>query len=171
MADTPENEAASEEAVPPSSSRKWLMIAVGVVLVVAIGGGAYYWGVSRGNVAEAAEIEPAPEEEAAVMPGGIVTLNPFTVNLADRESSRFLRITIELEVETADAATALTTDTVRQTRARAAVLEVLTMQMSENLTTLEGKAALKTELVDAINAAVAPSVVMDVLFTDFVIQF
>lgn len=173
MAEQPETEPTTDAVVPKSSGRKWLMIAVAAVLLVAIGAGAYFWGASRSAVAEAAEVEPepAPEGDEAAMPGGIVTLSPFTVNLADRESSRFLRITIELAVATADESTALTTDTVRLTRARAGIIEVLTMQTSEALTTLEGKAALKAALIEVINPAVAPTEVMDVLFTDFVIQF
>lgn len=175
MADKKEMETDGEpEVAPQKSSRKWMILGGGVVLLCLIGGGAYYWGLSRAGVAEAAEAsEPTAvvQDAGPASPGGIVTLNPFVVNLADRDSSRFLRVTIELAVESVEAATAIDADPVRLTRTRAAIIEVLTQQMADQLSTPEGKTALKAALSKAIEPLLTPTAVMDVLFTDFVIQY
>ena len=177
MADKQQLDGDNESDVAPAPKKprsKALLVGGGVVLSCLIGVGAYSWGLSRATVAEAAEagaeVEVA-EAAAPLVPGGIVTLNPFVVNLADRDSSRFLRVTIELAVATAEEAIAIDADPVRLTRMRAAIIEVLTQQMADTLTTPDGKATLEIALSNAIEPVLAPTVAMDVLFTDFVIQF
>lgn len=167
-----ENEHASGDAeAPPGRSKKWLWMGVASLLAVVAAGGVYYWStLTDAAVAEAAEPIEEPEP-APAMPGGIVTLNPFTVNLSDTESSRFLRTTIELGVPTSEDASRLASDVVRQARARAAILDVLTQQRASDLVTPEGKALAKQAIKKAAEQAMAPVEIMDVLFTDFVIQF
>jgi len=166
-----ESEHAVDEAPRPPRGKTWLLIGVPALLIPLAAAGGYYWATS----ADASSAEaPARVEEAAPtqeMPGGIVTLNPFTVNLSDTEASRFLRATIELAVPTSEEAARLTADVVRQARARAAILDVLTQQQAADLSTQEGKARVKEAIAKAVEGAMAPVEVMDVLFTDFVIQF
>jgi flagellar basal body-associated protein FliL len=54
---------------------------------------------------------------------------------------------------------------------RSAILDLLTVQTSDLLTTPDGKAALKKSITERLSPLVEGAEVQDVLFSDFVIQF
>jgi flagellar basal body-associated protein FliL len=59
-------------------------------------------------------------------------------------------------------------------RARSAILELLSAETSDKLTTPEGKAELKKRIMERVQDVLAErseTEVEDVLFSDFVIQF
>ena len=93
------------------------------------------------------------------------------VNLADSNVSRFLRVSLQLVVGDEAQAEKLKESKVALMQARSAILELLTMQKSDTLVTAEGKAALRAAIVERVSEAVKPSEVVDVLFSDFVVQF
>ncbi len=56
-------------------------------------------------------------------------------------------------------------------RARSAILELLSAQTSDQLTTAAGKARLKARIIERMEDVLEHKEVEDVLFSDFVIQF
>jgi flagellar FliL protein len=108
---------------------------------------------------------------AAVVERGALAFEPFVVNLADSSASRFLRVTIQLLVADPATAARLKANEVAMIQARSAILELLTLQTSDRLATPEGKAALKKAIVTRISTVLDGLKVIDVLFSDFVIQF
>ncbi len=156
MSDT----APSPKAARPA--RKNTLLILGLATVLAAGG--YYWWSNR-PAAPAALAAPVHVER------GIVSFDPFVVNLADTNVSRFLRVSLQLVVATEAQAAHLAESKVGLMQARSAILELLTMQKSETLVTPEGKAALRAAIVERVSAVVTPSEVVDVLFSDFVVQF
>lgn len=98
------------DAVAPKTGKKKLIIIIAVVLaVLLIGGGVAAYMLKQKAAAEAAaEAEdgdaPAAEEEHAKKdekkaPPVFVALDPFVVNLADRDAERFAQIGITLQVD------------------------------------------------------------------------
>jgi flagellar basal body-associated protein FliL len=155
----------SDTAKPPkagTSAGKNKFLIVGLVGLLAAGG--YYWWSNRA---------PAPAAHAAPVhvERGIVAFDPFVVNLADSNVSRFLRVSLQLVVGDEAQAEKLAESKVALMQARSAILELLTMQKSDTLVTPEGKAALRAAIVERVSEAVKPSEVVDVLFSDFVVQF
>jgi flagellar FliL protein len=102
---------------------------------------------------------------------GALPLAPFTVNLADTDSSRFLRVSMQLVVDDESQVTKIEADALRGAQVRSVVLELLTQQTAESLNTPEGKHALKAAIMTRASVALQPAKVTDVLFSDFVIQF
>lgn len=155
-------------AIPaPKRSKRTLIIAASAALVLLIGGGgAAFWWSQRASAQTVTEPEAAPEPEA----DGIVTFEPFVVNLADPGVSRFLRVKVQLLVASEGEAAEIQESAVKVSRARAIVLELLTTQKSDVLITAEGKAALRKSIRDSISGALHFEVI-DVLFSDFVVQF
>lgn len=143
---------------------KGLVLAVVAVVLLAGGGGGFWWW--RKSHAQAGP----PPEPVHVEASGVVPMEPFLVNLADTQASRFLRVTLRLVVDTPDEAKEIEESPVDQVRARSAILEVLATQESDALVTPEGKAALKKTIAER-TTAVLKREVRDVLFTDFVVQF
>ena len=56
-------------------------------------------------------------------------------------------------------------------QARSTILELLTTQTSDELVTPEGKAALRKSIKESVEQAPCDTEVIDVLFSDFVVQF
>jgi flagellar FliL protein len=142
-----------------------IIIIVAVVVLGGAGGGGFWWW--KKSHAEAAGATPEPKHVDAT---GVVPMEPFLVNLADKEASRFLRVTLRLVVDTEAEAKEITETPVELARARSAILEVLATQESATLVTPAGKAELKKSIAEH-TAAVLKKEVRDVLFIDFVVQF
>jgi flagellar FliL protein len=167
-------QAASPTAPAPKKSRKGLFIVLTLLIVLLAGaGGGAYWFLVRGAEAQAAEAggEAADAEpEAEEVPTGIVPFEPFVVNLADPGVSRFLRVSLTLVADEEHAAE-LEHDEVALMRVRSAILELLSQQESGQLVTPEGKAELKESIAEAAAHAAHDLKVLDVLFTEFIVQY
>lgn len=147
-----------------------MIILVVVVLLLAGGGGGAYWFLFRGTAeAEAAEAEAEPEPEVEAT--GVIPLEPFVVNLADPSGTRFLRVTLSLAVADEALAKEFEEEKVVHMRVRSAILELLAQKQASELVTPEGKTALKTEIDEAVEHAAHELEVMDVLFSEFIVQF
>jgi flagellar protein FliL len=162
-----------------SGAVKWIVIVVAVLLVLGGGGGAAaWWFFFRAPPAQAEEggsegADSKGESTAKAQPhgDGIVPMEQFLVNLADKNAQRFVRVTLRLVVETKDEAKEIEEDEVAKTRLRSAILELLTQQTADTLTTPEGKEQLKKAIAERSTPVLGGKKVLDVLFTDFVVQF
>lgn len=179
-----------EVAEAPKKGKKKLIIIVLVVLLLAGGGGASMtlMGGAKTDAAGAAEEEEKAKEEEEHFER--VDLDTFIVNLS--ENASFLKVKIALEVNAKALSGAgkeggeekggheggegkgglpglLGT---REPMMKDAVIRVLSSKTAADVLSIEGKDALKEELLDAINEACASDepVVNAVYFTDFIIQ-
>ncbi|BAL95018.1 flagellar basal body-associated FliL family protein [Rubrivivax gelatinosus] len=96
--------AAATDAVAPKKGKKKLLIIVGaLVAVLAIGGGAAVFMMKKKaadteeTADEAAPAKAAAKHDPKAAPT-FVPLDPFTVNLADRDAERYAQVGITLEV-------------------------------------------------------------------------
>jgi flagellar FliL protein len=151
----------SDTNEPAKQGGKMTLI-IAAVAVLAAGGAGGYWYMHRGAAPKHAE-EPATEH-------GIVTFEPFVVNLADPNSARYLRTTVQLVVSSKTQAEHVSESPVVLMQARSAILELLTQQTSDRLVTIDGKAALKKAIAERVGAVLGETKVVDVLFSDFVVQ-
>jgi flagellar FliL protein len=109
--------AAVAEAAPPApKGKKKLIIIVAAVAVLALGGGGAALMLTKKKAAEEAELDaeegqaPAAKTAAKFDPKAVpvfVPLDPFTVNLADRDAERYAQIGITLELDDAKTGDAL----------------------------------------------------------------
>jgi flagellar FliL protein len=81
-------------------SKKGLFIII-IIVVLLLGGGGFgaYWFLLRApapTAEELAEIEAAKKPEPVILP--VFALKPFVVNLADKKSRRYLKVTMKLEL-------------------------------------------------------------------------
>jgi len=156
-------------------SVKKIILIVIVVLVLAGGGGGAYWWMHRAEAAPAAEGEgaekPAAAEATDPSDTGLMVLDPFLVNLADKDSPRFLRATVQIVISDKKVAEEMTEHDVVKVRMRSSILELLTEQTSDTLVTPEGKTALKKAITERASKILTEAKVVDVLFSEFVVQF
>ena len=149
--------AAAAEAVDagaPKKGKKKLIIIVAVALLLAGGGGAAFVMKKKADAAAAAA---ADEEGGASKPAAhapakdnhgaapiFVPLDPFVVNLADKESDRIAQIGITLEVEDAKFADQMK---LYMPAIRNGILLVLAHKTSQQLLERSGKEALANDIM------------------------
>jgi len=158
-----QTETAPAPPVPAKGRSKLLKLGVPVLVLLIAGGGGgwwYFYGRSSGSVEAAAPPPPEP---------GIVSFEPFIVNLADPGGRRFLRVVLQLLVPEAEAAE-LEENKLLHSRVRSAILELLTTQTSAGVASPEGRATLKKAIAETAAHAVEHLEVSDVLFAEFVVQ-
>lgn len=160
---------ATEQAKPAKKKGKLPLILGAVGALAAVGGGAYWFmrPAPEGAKAEAKAAAPAHEEEAA----GVLSFEPFVVNLADGEGSRFLKVTVQLVVPGEATVAEIEENPVQMVRLRSDLLDLLSEQNSEDLVTADGKLALKEAIAERAAEVLDPHEVSDVLFSDFLVQF
>ncbi len=167
MADSAEDQEGAAPAPTPKPKKgggmKWLFIGA---LVVVLGGAGAAWWMFGGSTTEAAA---AAEPELAAR--GVFAFEPFLVNLADEGGQRFLKATVSLVVENPEEAKHIEEAPVLVAHIRSAIIEVLTQQTAPALVTPEGKTALKQAIKDRTSPLLPDKKVLDVLFSEFVVQF
>jgi flagellar FliL protein len=94
-------------------------------------------------------------------------LDPFIVNLADEGGKRFLRVTMELEVKNAEMVNNVES---HLPRIKDTILMVLPTKKYADLHTVDGKVALRDQIMKKINGFLKDAPITHIYFTEFVIQ-
>jgi flagellar protein FliL len=172
-------------AVPPPDAVKFpivslfIAVVVGVVIAASGVGGAVYYLVRTGRLPIQ---QGATRRTVTVGPGTThaMALEPLLVNLTDGGGSSYLRIAMTLRVadvpegkdskakEDKPKEDKFTNDAVASVRDT--TLTVLGRQTADSLLAVDGKERLKTDLKKAFAEHNADLKVMDVFFTDFLVQ-
>jgi len=157
--------AATADAVPAKGGKKKLIIIIAAVLVLVLGGGGAAMVLLKKKPVdteedagdghgEAEAAEPAKAKAKAKHdpkhPPTFVALDPFTVNLADKESERYAQIGVSLEIDDAKTADELKT---YMPAIRNNILMVLAHKTAAEILTREGKEKLAKSI---LYAAVRP---------------
>lgn len=173
--------APSDAAAAPAKSNKLLIIIIAVLVLVVAGGAGWYFTQDHAPAAEHAKgAKAAPAAAAPQQPKYIPLGEKFTVNLQQEEGDRYLQVGITLKILDAKLE-----ETMKATmpEIRSKLLLLLSSKKPSELASSEGKQRLVQQViaeVDAIlgmdtapvaaPAAAKTSGVVDVLFTDFIIQ-
>jgi flagellar FliL protein len=162
--------AEKEEAAAPPKPRiatKWIMIGVAGIVIVA---GGVTFGLmkylrSAGTAAAAEKVKKETVEST-------LNLDPFLVNLADKEAVRFVKVTFRLglSVDEKEVEEKLSKNNVFLAQIRDSIISLLTSKTSEEILTPEGKEKLRQEVQTRVNAFLSKGRVMEVYIVDFVVQ-
>ena len=151
--------AAVEEAPPKPKGKMKKIILLLVVALVLLGGGAFaYFTFIDDQPAK----KEAPHVEKAIM-----SLEPFLVNLADKDSRRYLKVKIDLEVDNEKVAKELEKS---MPRIRDQLIFLLSSKSYQDISTPEGKLQLKKEIMTGLVALPTGKKISGAYFTEFVAQ-
>ena len=89
------------------------------------------------------------------------------MNLADTPETRYLKLTVKLELENDSVKEEVTK---RTPQVRDAILILLTSKDSVTVRSTQGKFQLRDELTSRVNAVLPKAGVRSAYFTDFVVQ-
>lgn len=162
-------EEAVEEGAEVKKSKKGLLIII-IIAVLVLGGGGFgaYWFLLRTpppTAAELAEIEAAKKPEPVILP--VFALKPFVVNLADKKSRRYLKVTMKLELSNEEL---LEEVDKRRAQLRDVVLTLLSSKTAAEISTLEGKFLLRQDIIKRVNVNLVTGKVTKVYWEEFVVQ-
>jgi flagellar FliL protein len=175
----PEEGIVEEQEVKPAkggSAIGKMLLVVLLALVSSAGGGVISFVlISRTLNAQAKAAdkpEKAEQEKVAEMleKGAVIPLEPFVVNLADVDAARYLRIKISLLVDNKSKLKEVVENQALQLKLRDVILQSLTAKTSQELINEEGKNKLRHELQEKSEIYFRDPKLVDVMFTEFVIQ-
>ncbi|WP_027177051.1 flagellar basal body-associated FliL family protein [Desulfovibrio aminophilus] len=147
---------------------KWIILAV---LLLALGGGGFfaYKKFLAKPPADPAQAEQTQAEgqgkdgkEAKPAEGQVVSLPVFLVNLADPLGRRYLKLAMDVEAKAEIAK--------NEAKIKDALLLLLSSKTYQELSTLDAKIQLKQDIVQRLNLILGNGKVVQVYFTDMVIQ-
>lgn len=151
-----------------------VVLIVGVVVLSSIGGGVVSWVliVQSGMLPQGAgNHDPENADIREMMENGaVVGLEPFVVNLADTDSPRYLRVTISLMVDDKDEVEEVVENATMLSKTRDVILQTLSRKRSDEIIDEEGKNHLRAEILERLEPYYERPRIVDVMFTEFVIQ-
>lgn len=149
------------------AKKRIIVVVVAVVALGVVGGGGIvgYKMLFSGP----AEVEEPPEPPPApkVTIGPVFPLDPFLVNLADPGRPRFLKVVVQLELDSSPVSTELET---LKPKVRDGLLTLLSSKTSADLVTVADKERLRNEMIHRLNAFLSAGRVVEVYFIEFVVQ-
>jgi len=154
-------------------SNKILLLLIGVlmVLMLGLGGGLFMmWNkltaLNTQSGANAGE-KPGVEKSAEHPLGPIFSLDTFIVNLADNGGNRYLRVTMDLELGNSELEAEISK---RLPQVRDSMLMILPTKRFEDISTVQGKTALRDEMLATINGYLTQGKITKIYFKEFVVQ-
>ncbi len=154
-----------EETAPAKSRFGWKVIVIGVaaILIVAASGTFAVFKYMRGTATAATKGKKEIVQAT-------LNLEPFLVNLADKEAVRFVKVTFRLGMSERNIEQEIGKDNVFLAAARDSIISILTSKTSEEMLTKEGKDKLRQEVQARVNAVLPKGKVLEVYIVDFVVQ-
>ena len=147
----------------------FLVVAVLLVLTIGLAAGFFMmWNKlsALSTQANMAVTSQNGKAQAAAL-GPLYSLDTFIVNLADAGRSRYLRVTMDLELANSSDAGKLTE---RLPQIRDSILMILPAKQFDDIASMEGKMALRDEILAKLNSLFGNTVVTNIFFTEFVVQ-
>jgi len=152
-------------------SNKIMSLVIAVMLVVTIGLAAGFFMVwsklSDLSTPANGVVNTETDQGQTAQLGPLFSLDTFIVNLADPQRNRYLRITMDLELAASSDAEELNE---RLPQIRDRILMILPSKRFEEIASMEGKTALRDEIIGKLNGLFPTEVISNIFFTEFVVQ-
>jgi flagellar protein FliL len=159
----------TDDAPKPKKSKKKLILMLLLTLIVlgGIGGGAWWYFMND----DEADVGVKKTKVEKSSPPVFVALDQFTVNLQPEAGEHYLQIAMTLQVTEKD-----DVDRIKlyMPQIRSRILLLLSSKKASEISSVEGKTKLSTEIMAQVNQPLTPQgqtqAVSNVFFTAFVIQ-
>lgn len=178
MADKEKEEETTTEGGEKKKSNLLLIIIIGVLVLILIIGAVVAF-LMMGNE-EPVSTGTAPTQQtnntqqayepvdSSLMEVGIMyPLDGFTVNLLSESGKRYLKVEMNLELDTDKLSAEIDT---KKPVFRDVIIRILSSKSLEEISTIKGKEKLKEQLVNELNMRLKDGKIKNVYFTDFVVQ-
>jgi flagellar FliL protein len=145
-----------------------IIISIAVLFMGMVGAGFYIlWNKISQVPLDPSKVAEMPVEEEENAIGPLYALDTMIVNLSDHGGKRYLRVTMALELS--DPESVATVES-RLPQIRDAVLMILPTKTYDDVSTTDGKIALRNQVMEKINDLMTKGRVNNIYFTEFVVQ-
>ena len=148
-----------------------IISAVAAVFMACLGGGFYVlWGKIASieqNVRAETTGENGEVEEVDEGPKPIFSLSTMIVNLADKGGRRYLRATMDLQLSQAGDEQKMES---YLPQIKDATIKVMSTRRFEDISSIDGKNALRDEIIARLNEVTKAESITNIYFTEFVVQ-
>ncbi|MCD8492050.1 MAG: flagellar basal body-associated FliL family protein [Geovibrio sp.] len=170
-----EKDTQSEQGGKKKSKLKLIIIILLLLVLLGGGGGAAYFlflkpkpAQTGAQPAASAAQSEAPQGEKITQIGELYPMESFVVNLADPGGSRYLRVTLQLELTAVKGLKDEIDKRVPQIRD--VIITILSSKRYEEINSAQGKMIMKQQIMRRINSLLAAGQIANVYVTEFVIQ-
>ncbi len=150
--------AAQAAAAAPAKKGPPVVVLIAVTALVAF---------AIGYVLMKKTVKPEKVGPAPIVIGESVPLDEFLINLSDTDASHYLKVTIALGLVQGKTAEEFKT---KVPLARDTIVMILSAKTLSQVSTTDGKEALKKQLIDSLNKALGDDTVGAVYFQAFATQ-
>lgn len=152
------------EEIKKKKSPILIIVIVGMLIVFGAGGFiAWKYFVPKLLIKEKEKAEAEMKDKI----GAIFPLETFVVNLADQDNQKYLKLTVQLEMNEETVTKELNK---RRPQLRDLIIGLLSMQKYSDVSTYKGKTFIRKEIISRINNVILTGSVKRVFFTEFVLQ-
>ena len=157
-------------------SNKLMTIVMGILLIFVVVIGAGFFMIWNKVSALDHIVNPPPETASEGsgkegtqqnVIGPLYSLDTVIVNLSDPTGSRFLRATMDLELQSETLNEEMEK---RLPQIRDMILMTLPSRRFQDIQSTEGKIALRNELMEKLNSLLKRNAIINIYFTEFVVQ-
>jgi flagellar FliL protein len=152
---------------PPPPAAKPSKGVLGLLVLNLGGTGFVAFKLLTAQPAEAAATHPPPAESNSAVTGPVVALDPFVVNLDEPGQSRYLKVTLEIEMVPAEGEVIVNKS---KQLIRDAILSHLSGLHVKDTLGAEAKEKIRNDLVAKLTKLLGPDKVRRAFFQDFVVQ-
>lgn len=160
-----------EESGGKKSKLKLIIIILVVLIVLGGAGVGAFLFMSGGKSDETMEEDKPVQTKQKVSTqteiGPLYSFDPFIVNLADPGGSRYLKVSMQAELSGEELMEELEK---RKPQVRDIVLTVLSSKAYPEVSTAQGKLALKQEIMRRVNLTLSGGSLVNIYFMEFVAQ-
>lgn len=181
MQDERNEEKEVKETVEKKKSPLIKIIVIVVLFALLAGGGAAgYFFIIAPKLKHSSQAAPQAAEEKSESHGSeggsgkegeasgtIKPLDPFVVNLSDGQGTRYLKAVVQLEMDGEMLAGEIDR---KMPQIRDEIIMLLSSKSYDDLSSIPGKRSLKRVMVESINKYLTSGKVVNVFFSEFVIQ-
>ena len=172
MAEKERQDQVTESTGKRKPARKFILISVFLILMIAGGAVAAKMGVlpipglasSKGGSGKDREIKARGVEDSA---GFIYPMKPFIVNLVDESGGRYLKVKFEMELSSKDVVPELER---RMAQLTDSVIMLLSSKTYKDIANYEGKERMRHEIMIRLNSFLKSGSIRRIYFTEFVMQ-
>jgi flagellar FliL protein len=180
MADEENNEEVAEEGGEKKKSNLALILIIVLLVFILIGGAIAAFLLMSEDEEVPAEESVKTEKSAKKKSkkrsakdadlleiGPMYPMDQFIVNLLSDRGSRYLKVSMDLELENEEMTAELDT---KKAVFRHLIIRLLSSKTFEDVATAKGKDRVKNEILDKLNEVLSDGEIVNIFFTDFVVQ-
>lgn len=170
MADKQSEDILEEKAGGETKKLVLIIIIISAVFLGIMGAGFYVlWSKVSPSDPQIEQAQGSSSEEETdqdeIRP--VYSLDAFIVNLSDKGGARYLRTTMDLELSSEKTTSEIEK---RLPQIRDAILTIVPAKTSKDINTIEGKTALRDEIIESLNSFIKNGQITNIYFTEFVVQ-